>query len=356
MKQQITAIGVMSGTSLDGLDIAFCRFRRKNDHWTYRIEHAETIPYTPQWKKKLSSVEDLTAFDLALLDAEYGHLIGQMVSDFTRRNRIRPDLVASHGHTIFHQPHRMMTYQAGKGAAIAAETGITTVSDFRTADVALGGQGAPLVPIGDRLLFGQYTFCLNLGGFANISYESRNKRVAYDICPVNIVLNRLAGKAGLEYDCGGMLASQGRLNPELLSELDALPYYSKRPPKSLGKEWVLSEFMPVLNHYQASLKDKLYTVCHHMAYQITAAASAGTGKGSILVTGGGAYNQFLVELIRMRSPHTLFIPDDLTLSFKEALIFAFLGVLRVTGQPNTLRSVTGAKKDSIGGAVWAATP
>jgi anhydro-N-acetylmuramic acid kinase len=354
VKRQFKVIGVMSGTSLDGLDIAFCHFDLQRGHWNYRIESAETVPYTPGWKRRLSSVETLTALDLALTDVEYGHHIGKLLTVFMKKKRIRPDFIASHGHTVFHQPQRHMTFQVGKGAAIAAETGITVISDFRTSDVALGGQGAPLVPVGDRHLFGDYAGCLNLGGFANISYGAKNKRIAFDICPVNIVLNRLAAKAGMEFDTGGKLAAQGTLHHDLLSELNRLRYYSLEPPKSLGKEWVLLDFFPILSKYRIPVKDKLHTVCHHMAEMIASASEIAV-KGPILVTGGGAFNHFLIDLIRTKCRQPLIIPDDLTVSFKEALIFAFLGVLRVTGSPNALRSVTGARKDSIGGAVWAAT-
>jgi anhydro-N-acetylmuramic acid kinase len=354
VKKQFTVIGLMSGTSLDGLDIACCHFNLQKGHWKYRIECAETIPYTPDWKRRLSSVENRTALDLALIDAEYGHHIGRLAADFIRKKKVRPDFIASHGHTVFHQPRRRMTFQVGKGAAIAAETGIDVISDFRTSDVALGGQGAPLVPVGDRLLFGDYSACLNLGGFANISYETKNRRIAFDICPVNIVLNRLAAKKGMEFDSGGKLAQQGKLHRDLLLDLNDIRYYSLKPPKSLGKEWVLEEFIPVLNRYRIPVNDKLHTVCHHMA-GVIASASESAVKGSLLVTGGGAFNHFLIGLIRAKSRQTLVVPDDLTVSFKEALIFAFLGVLRMTGSPNALRSVTGARKDSIGGAVWAAT-
>ena len=352
MKQQYRVIGVMSGTSLDGLDIASCIFTPENDGWQYTIEQAQTVSYTPAWKKRLANVESLNALDLAITHADYGHLIGSAVNRFIRRHHLRPDFIASHGHTIFHQPSRKMTLQIGDGAAIAAETGLPVVCDFRTNDVALGGQGAPLVPAGDRQLFHQYAFCLNLGGFANVSYESRNKRIAFDICPVNIVLNRLAGMAGKDYDKDGLLASRGQLNPGLLEELNSLPYYSLRPPKSLGKEWVLSTFNPVIDRSGIPLEDKLHTVCHHMAGQIAKACS-GQRKGSILVTGGGAYNRFLIDLLRKQTCHEPVLPDDRTISFKEALIFAFLGVLRVTGQSNTLRSVTGASRDAIGGAIYA---
>lgn len=355
MSQPRGVIGVMSGTSLDGLDITYCQFNRKDNRWQYRIVHAETIPYTPAWKKRLAGVEGLRALDLAMADADYGHFIGVQVTSFIKRYKIRPDLIASHGHTIFHRPQQAMTLQIGHGAAIAAETGLDVVCDFRTSDVALGGQGAPLVPVGDKLLFGQFTYCLNLGGFANISYENRRRRIAYDICPANIVINRLASKAGLEFDRGGSLAAQGNLNRALLRELDRLPYYSAPPPKSLGKEWVLSEFLPLLNSCRIPLIDKLHTLSHHIAGQI-AAGCGGHRKGTILVTGGGAYNHFLVDLIRMKTHHDVVIPDDPTISFKEALIFAFLGMLRISGETNALRSVTGARRDSIGGAIYAGTP
>jgi anhydro-N-acetylmuramic acid kinase len=348
-------IGVMSGTSLDGLDIAFCRFIKKGTRWQYTIIHAETVPYTPDWKVRLASVEGLKAVDLARADADYGHFIGWQVRDFIRRHKIRPGLIASHGHTIFHQPQHAMTLQIGHGAAIAAETGLDVVCDFRTSDVALGGQGAPLVPVGDKLLFGQFTHCLNLGGFANISYGNRGRRIAFDVCPANIVLNRMAAKAGMEFDRGGALAAKGNLNSVLLRNLDRLPYYSSPPPKSLGKEWVLSDFLPLLDSCRIPVKDKLHTLSHHIAGQI-AAACGGRRKGTILVTGGGAYNHFLVDLVRMKTHHDVIIPDDPTISFKEALIFAFLGVLRISGEPNALRTVTGARRDSTGGAIYAGTP
>ena len=354
MKKPFPVIGVMSGTSLDGLDMAFCLFSKKNGRWQYRIGSAETAHYSPEWKQRLKGVGEMKAVDLAFADTEYGHLIGTLVRNFIRRHKIEPVLIASHGHTVFHRPRQGMTLQIGHGAAIAAETGIETVCDFRTTDVAMGGQGAPLVPVGDRDLFGQFTFCLNLGGFANVSYDHRGKRIAFDICPVNVVLNMLAATKGMEFDRGGALAAAGNLYVPLLQALDRLPFYSAPPPKSLGKEWVMSEVMPVLGSFRIPVKDKLHTFGHHIAGQIAAACS-GKRKGTILVTGGGAYNHFLVDLVRMMTPHEVIIPDDLTISFKEALIFAFLGMLRVTGQLNTLRSVTGARSDTIGGAVYAGT-
>lgn len=355
MKKPFRVIGMMSGTSLDGLDIACCSFSSFGDKWMYKIESAVTLPYTMEWKTRLAGVENGTAVDLALTDSEFGHYLGEQAKKFIRTHHLRPDFIASHGHTIFHQPHRRMTFQIGSGAAIAAQTGLPVVCDFRTLDVALGGQGAPLVPIGDRHLFGDHTYCLNLGGFANISYESNRRRVAFDVCPANIVLNRLAGQAGMEFDRDGLLAASGSLDHGLLKRLDLLPYYAQKPPKSLGKEWVLSEVLPILDTSSIPLKDQLDTFCHHIAGQVAAACDR-KRKGTLFVTGGGAFNPFLMKLIREKTNHEVIIPDDRTVAFKEALVFAFLGVLRIQGQPNTLRSVTGAARDTIGGAVYSGTP
>jgi anhydro-N-acetylmuramic acid kinase len=351
MKNGLSAIGIMSGTSLDGLDIVFCSFEKTKGKWGYRILFAETYPYTVPWRTRLAGVENGSALDLALTDAEYGHYIGVKTRKFIQKHAVSPALIASHGHTIFHQPGRGMTLQIGNGSAIAAETGIPVVSDFRSLDVALGGQGAPLVPAGDRLLFGEYDFCLNLGGFANISYESRGKRTGYDICPVNIVLNRLAAGTGHAFDKGGRLAASGKADLRLLKKLNDLPFYKLIPPKSLGKEWVLSTFWPVVGRSRIPVQDKLHTLCLHIAQQISVSCKR-SRKSRVLVTGGGAWNSFLVETIRDHSPHQFVVPDPHTVNFKEALIFAFLGVLRMEGEANALASSTGASADNSGGAVW----
>jgi anhydro-N-acetylmuramic acid kinase len=351
MKHSYSAIGIMSGTSLDGLDIVFCTFGKTRGKWGYDILFAETTPYPESWRDRLSGVENGSALDLALTDAEYGHYIGIRVRKFMQKHGITPDLIASHGHTIFHQPERGMTLQIGQGSSIAAETGIPVVSDFRSLDVALGGQGAPLVPAGDRLLFGEYDFCLNLGGFANISYEHRGKRIGYDICPVNMVLNRLAAEKGDPYDKGGCLAAAGKADPRLLKKLNDLPFYSRKPPKSLGKEWVLSTFWPVVSCSGIPAEDKLHTLCMHIAQQVSSSCRR-SRKGRVLVTGGGAWNTFLVEAIRNHSSHRFVVPDPHTVNYKEALIFAFLGVLRMEGEANALASSTGAGSDNSGGAVW----
>jgi len=341
----------MSGTSLDGLDIAYCEFEKKDQSWSYRILNAETVPYDHTWKDRLANVEKGSARDLAITDIEYGHFIGQLTKTFLDRQNIQADFIASHGHTIFHQPEKHITWQIGKGSSIAAETGLPVVCDFRSLDVALGGQGAPLVPLGDRSLFHEFDFCLNLGGFANISYEENGHRIAFDICPVNIVLNHLAGRIGKPYDPSGQMARIGNLSLSLLSSLNQLPYYDQPPPKSLGKEWILSHIFPVLDHSSVLLNDQLNTFCEHVAAQI-AKSTSGRKSGKILTTGGGAFNEYLIDRIKQLSQHEIILPDEYTINFKEALIFAFLGVLRWRNETNCLRSVTGAKIDNSGGTIY----
>lgn len=344
-------IGVMSGTSLDGMDIAYCEFTEQDGKWHYEIIFAETIPYNDLWKKTLANIEKGSALEFAEVHNKYGHLTGELVAGFISRYTLSADFISSHGHTIFHQPENKFTFQIGSGAAIAAECGLPVVCDFRTVDVALGGQGAPLVPVGDRLLFSEYDFCLNLGGFANISLDSNGSLIAFDICPVNIVLNRLVSLSGKEYDANGDIASVGKENPSLISELNSLDFYKLQPPKSLGKEWVLKFFNTIIDKYNIPVQDKLRSVCSHIAVQVSRAESPFAGN-KMLVTGGGAYNTFLISLLKKHCKSEIIIPDKKTIEFKEALIFAFLGTLRITGRINCFSSATGAVKDNIGGAVY----
>jgi anhydro-N-acetylmuramic acid kinase len=348
-------IGLMSGTSLDGVDIAFCRFWQDEGRWRFSIDAAETVPYSMEWKNRLATLENKSAFDFAVTDSEYGHFLGQITNDFLVRHSITPDFISSHGHTIFHQPNLKITGQIGKGPAIAAETGLSVVCDFRSLDVALGGQGAPLVPIGDMLLFGAYSRCLNLGGFANISCDDSGKRIAFDVCPANIVLNHHSSLVKKEFDENGDLARQGKLHRPLLEELNDLPFYRMKPPKSLGKEWVLSVIHPILQRFELPAEDLLRTFVEHIAEQVRRAAGK-KGGGSMLVTGGGAFNSFLVEKIREHSGVNLILPDPIIINYKEALIFAFLGVLRWRQEVNCLSSYTGASRDNIGGAVYLIAP
>ncbi len=345
-------IGLMSGTSLDGVDIVFCSFAEQDGKWFFDILKTKTVKYSKQWQQKLKSLDNTNAFEFVKTHVDYGHLLGEMVKDFISTEIIKPDFIASHGHTIFHQPEKNITSQIGDGAAIVAKTGLPVINDFRALDVALGGQGAPLVPIGDMLLFSKYNYCLNLGGFANISFSRNGKRVAFDICPANIILNLLSEKENREYDKDGEMASIGNINKTLLESLNNLDYYKLPHPKSLGKEWLNKFFIPVIDHHSLTIHDTLRTLCEHIAIQISKAI-IDKETGNILVTGGGTYNKFLLKRIKENISLSIIIPENSIIDYKEALIFAFLGVLRLRGETNCLSSVTGAKNDNCGGIIHA---
>ena len=350
-------VGLMSGTSLDGLDIAFVRFSHDED-WRFEVIECQSIVYEKELFTQLSQANEMSALDLKKLDIHYGKWIGQHLKDFVDSNQITPALIVSHGHTVFHQPEIGLTHQIGDGYQIMLKSGIKTICDLRSLDVALGGQGAPLVPIGDKLLFGEYDFCLNLGGFSNISFDNNKKRIAYDVCPVNTVLNKLASTFGLEYDHGGEIAKSGSTNTDLLKRLNSLDYYFQKQPKSLGIEWVQEHVFPILD--VDSTEIQLNTYCNHIAQQISLAIeksdvpSKKSHLPKMLITGGGAKNTFLVDLIKEHSKGKadIIIQQIHIIDFKEEIIFAFLGLLRSLGQTNTLKSVTGAKTDSSGGLIY----
>jgi len=344
-----TGVGLMSGTSMDGIDIAVCAFRFTNK-WEYQIIDAVTFPYMDSVRKLLIEMQTMSGPELIRADRKLGHYYGEIVSGFLMGMGHDATYIASHGHTIFHNPNDQYTFQAGHGAAIAAETGLPVICDFRSTDVALGGQGAPLVPIGDSLLFDEYDALLNLGGFANISMQSDKKRIAWDICPVNIVLNHFAQKCGMDYDTDGKLAANGNCNADLLKQLNSLPFYQKPHPKSLGREWVEDIFLPLVEQNDhLSTEDILATTAHHAAMQINHAAAPAQ---NVLVTGGGARNPFLMNLLREQLQNKMIIPDETTIDFKEALVFAFMGLLRILGEDNTLETATGARKQVSGGAMY----
>jgi anhydro-N-acetylmuramic acid kinase len=346
-----TVLGLMSGTSLDGADIAICNFQEDNGEWNFSLLYAKTFPYDPIWHDKLKNAHNSIGRELIELDRAYGDYLAQIINTAIGESKITPDIIASHGHTIFHTPLNRLTFQIGHGANIAAGTGLPVVSDFRSVDVALGGQGAPLVPVGDKILFADYGSCLNIGGFANISFDISGIRKAFDICPVNIVLNEFAGKFGKKFDEDGLLGRNGNIDKELLLRLNHLDYYRADLPKSLGREWIEEYFMPLVDSSTLSTEDKFNTLYYHFAYQI-ATVFKKHDISSALVTGGGAYNKFLMECISGISKTSLIIPDKLTIEFKEALIFAFLGLLRYLNSVNIYSSVTGAKRNSIGGAIY----
>jgi len=349
------AVGLMSGTSLDGLDLAACEFILEKGKWRFRILEATTSSYPGEWQAKLKNLHQADALTFWKTHVAYGHYLGTKVNEFIKSTGFKADLVASHGHTVFHQPAEGITMQAGAGEAIAAQTRLPVVSDFRAADLALGGQGAPLVPIGDRLLFHQYGACLNIGGFSNISFENISGRTAFDVCPANIALNHLAGMIGHRFDRDGAMANEGRIDQPLLRKLNTLPYYTAPPPKSLGREWFEATFLPLLQAERQDVPDLLRTVCEHIGFQVGRALED-LKKTSVLVTGGGAHNSFLVNTMRKMTGHELVIPDNMIIDYKEALIFAFLGVLKRTGRTNILASVTGSQADHSGGAYYCLFP
>ncbi|MCU0370401.1 MAG: anhydro-N-acetylmuramic acid kinase [Bacteroidales bacterium] len=349
--EKYSAIGLMSGTSLDGIDIAACEFILENNKWSFNILSCHTYPYSAEWKEKLIRLPAADALTFLYADNAYGHFLGTLARTFMEETGFMPDIIASHGHTIFHQPGKGLTVQIGSGSAIAAETGLPVICDFRSADVALGGQGAPLVPVGDRLLFPDFDACLNLGGFANISMESGGERIAFDVCPVNIILNRLVNSLGLNYDKDGEIARTGRVNTGLLERLNRLEFYSQNGPKSLGREWLEHEFIPQAEMFSLPVNDLLNTICEHIALQINLALRSEIPV-KVLVTGGGAYHRYLLDRIRFHGDHQWILPANEWIDFKEALVFAFLGILRWRGEINILRSVTGGRTDHCGGAIY----
>jgi len=358
------AIGIMSGSSLDGLDIAFVEFHENAGKWQYEIKAADCLPYSDAWVKKLRSAIHLNALDYQLLHTEYGHYIGNKVNDFIGHHQLhyQVQLIASHGHTTFHSPAGRMTAQLGDGAAIAAVTGINIVSDLRAMDVALGGQGAPIVPIGEKLLLGDYSYFLNIGGIANISYNHPDKYIAFDVCPANRVLNMLAQDAGKNYDAGGELAASGTVNTDVLKMLNELDYYQQPWPKSLANDFGTDVVYPLIKGSISNTADALRTCVEHIAVQISEAIQSlnnnhksETTNNKLLATGGGAHNSFLMQRLQTLLASIgveLVVPDKNIVDYKEAVIMALIGVLRWREENNVLASVTGASRSSIGGAVW----
>ena len=347
-KKEIFAIGLMSGTSLDGIDLVYVKFLKK-EYSFFEIIHTETVSYTKEWKQVLKQAILLSSKELLDLDVIYGKHLGSVLVNFISNYKITEiDFIASHGHTILHQPEEGITLQIGSGSEIAKITQQKVVSDFRTQDVNLGGQGAPLVPIGDELLFSKYDFCLNLGGFSNVSFKKESKRIAFDICPVNIVLNHYANKIGLEYDENGSIASEGYLNRSLLEKLNTLAFYNKEAPKSLGLEWVQQEIFPLIDAIEEDISSVLRTFVAHIAIQISKIIK---DSDSVLITGGGVFNSFLIQEIENYSNIKIVQASDTLINYKEALIFALLGVLKVDNQINCLKSVTGAHKNHSSGVV-----
>jgi anhydro-N-acetylmuramic acid kinase len=359
-------LGLMSGSSLDGLDIAYCSITWEGNCVTnWKLLETETLPFSDTWKNRLTGLPTQNGLIFAKTNTYFGHYMAELVNTFVKKYNIKElDFIASHGHTIFHDPDKRISIQIGDGAALAAHTGYSSICDFRTQDVALDGEGAPLAPLADRYLFGGYDFYLNIGGIANLSANAGNNNwVAMDNCPANQVLNTLANELGAEYDDNGRWASQGEVNKALLEQVSNFDYYTNPYPKSLGNEWIREYILPLYLAADCSLKDKLATACEHIAIEIANSIhyiirKEGLQKTSykLLSTGGGTFNSYLMETIEaycnQKVEVEVFLPKPDIISFKEALLMALLGVLRVEEIPNSLKSITGAKRDTVNGAIY----
>ena len=367
-------IGLMSGSSLDGLDIAFAEFSETAGKWEYKIHCAACITYDEEWIEKLKNAIHLPAFDYQIVHTDYGRFLGEKVNDFIEQSELhhKVNLVASHGHTTFHFPDKKMTHQLGDGASIAAITQLPVVSDLRSMDVAFCGQGAPIVPMGEKLLFPDHHYFLNIGGIANVSIDSKttnnsdsfsdqNEIIAFDICAANRVLNMLAAERNLDYDEDGKLAATGKINEDLLQKLNALEYFSLPYPKSLANSFGTDIIYPLIKEFNLSTEDSLCTYVEHISLQIKNAlipSFTNTQLQKMMVTGGGAFNKYLIKRIQAHLQEINFevvIPEDEVVIYKEALIMALLGTLRWREQYTVLASVTGALRNSIGGALWLGT-
>lgn len=356
-ERRYKAIGMMSGTSLDGLDLAYCEYQKKADSWEFDLLESKFIPYTAKRKSELAQLVHAKSEELLKAHHAFGHWLGKQVHEWIDEKSLEVELIASHGHTVFHQPLHKFTFQLGDGHDIAQACGIKTIADFRSKDVASGGQGAPLVPIGDQLLFSGYDLCLNLGGIANVSLTKNGHRMAGDIAPANMLLNYITAKIGKSYDADGNLARTGSIHSELLEELNALNYYTTSFPKSTGYEWFASNIVPIVDRTDISVPDLLRTSIEHTAFQVAKTIShekPELNNRQMLVTGGGAQNHFMIERLSatLRKAVKVVVPEIAIVNFKEAIVFGLMGVLRLRNEPNCLSSVTGASHDVSGGIIY----
>lgn len=358
MKQKTYyAIGGMSGTSLDGVDLCYCHYQKQsNKKWQFECLHAKTYVYPKNIKNKIEALINNYTDKHEDLDKTLGAFYANLVQQFIKNYSISQiDFFANHGQTVYHNPAIQKTVQIGCGKTIAKQTGLQTINNFRVKDVALGGQGAPLVPIGDWHFFNAYRYCINLGGIANITIQDVNKvLVAFDICPCNVLLNHYANQLNLPYDDNGTMAQKGKLRQALLDKLNHLPYYHVEAPKSLDAQICKEIFIPLIDAFELPTQDILHTLCHHYAYQIAQVIQAHTlnNQEQILLSGGGALNGFLSKLIQDKSRVQVHIPDKVIIEFKEAIVFGLLGVLKLENEVNCLKVVTGASQDNVGGQIF----
>ena len=356
-------IGLMSGSSLDGLDIVFAELNENSGNWEYEIKAADCLEYPEEWKTRLQEAVSLNALDYLLLHTEYGNYLGKEVNRFIEKNDLhyQVSLIASHGHTTFHVPSKKMTAQLGDGSAIAAETKLPVVSELRALDIAFGGQGAPIIPVGEKLLWKDHSMFLNIGGIANISFNLPDTYIAYDVCPANRVMNMIAQRVNKDFDAGGEMAALGNVHEGLLEKINASDYYRQPYPKSLANSFGTAEMYPLVRSFGLTHNDELRTYTEHVVTQVKRAVVDGLSMQAkdtdkkLFVTGGGAFNHFLIQrLSEVLKPEgvEVVVPGEEIVKYKEALVMALIGVLRWRQEYNVYATVTGAERNSIGGALW----
>jgi anhydro-N-acetylmuramic acid kinase len=358
-KSKKVILGVMSGTSCDGLDLALCRFVGEFPQVDFEVLSAHCFEYSAEWREKLQNAMHLSALDLTILEDQWSRKVANNILTFIEDAPEKPELIGFHGHTIFHQPHNGFTVQMGSGATLSRLTRIDTICNFRQQDVALGGQGAPLVPMGEKWLFVAYAGFMNLGGFSNVTQrieeeDGSETMIAYDVCALNIVLNKLCGELNLPFDAEGKIAARGSISSDLLIALNEIKYFQSGKKGSLGLEWVEKDVLPVIEQYREtkslSIETIIATFTEHCAIQCSNAMP----DGRYLLSGGGTHNITLIDSIRKHSNAQIEVPNKLLNDFKEAIIFAFLAGLRASELPNTLTSVTGASRSGSNGAYYKA--
>jgi anhydro-N-acetylmuramic acid kinase len=352
-KDKLEIIGLMSGTSLDGLDIAYTSFEFQDNEVKFELLNCETIPYDSELLTEINKYNTLSVPEMLILDKKIGRFYAEKVNEFIKKNKLDSNLIdaiACHGQTIFHQPQNGFTYQIGCGSTLAYHTGIKVVNDFRARDVIAGGQGAPLVPVGDFSLFANKAESfLNIGGFTNISFKKENDIIAFDICPGNLPLNLLANQLGFDFDKNGEIGKSGSIIPELLQHLNSLEFYKSIPPKSLGTEWLENVFYKTISS-EYDTNDLMSSIVEHIAVQISTILKK-EKLASVFITGGGAKNNYLIERIKMHFKGQIIVPEIKIIDFKEAIVFAYLGALYLRNEPTTLTSVTGAKRPVCSGVL-----
>ncbi|MGB0167057.1 MAG: anhydro-N-acetylmuramic acid kinase [Luteibaculum sp.] len=347
--QKWKALGIMSGSSLDGLDLALSEYTLNQEKWSFKILHRDSIELPDNLKELLKTSTSLSGEDLVLLDITYGKWIASQLGDFLA-DYPKPDVVGLHGHTVFHKPDLGYSLQIGSADHVAASVSCPVVSNFRQKNIALGGQGAPLVPIGDFHLFNDFDACVNLGGICNTTLLNRQDLLAWDISACNQVFNFLAHEMGQAFDKDGVIALSGSLDEDLLQALNRLSYYDLKAPKSIGNHWVKENFIPLVQRAKSSVPDKMHTVQRHLVDRIcTELKSYGVKKA--LLTGGGAHNANFVQRLRDQGDIEFIVPEKQIVDFKEAIIFGFLALLRILCKENILSSYTNSKFNLSGGSI-----